>query len=477
MPRTITTALLLVVLLSASATGEEARTYTIGHKLVKSQILSYAVKDTKKTLVTDPETQQAIIVTMTSSLDARRIVYDQQGIWVRTVEMSAFKDLVVDEATGTGIALDAEEVQRQKMAELKIQRLDSEIFNFSTISEFGQPDPAKLNSDDLKTVLNGSAGTIAFLPPSERKVGDTWFRDITIGINKIRLVYSFDSVTQGKNGPVAEIRGEVEFPGVTEKDELGMIREFSFGLSLDTATSTIIKSTLTLSLGLMTEGKVITRSNIISRELKSSEMLDEAKLAATVKELDQVKIAQDHLARTDYDKAYEVMKPLLKSPESIFAAGYRVFVRDRIFIYWKVEGRMVDEMWLTEYINSQGLKMADTLGNAMVIAFFDPEVSSSTRIWRPFDDWAENFSPKGLKLLAISAADPDKVRKYIAELEIKHAVGIDHDAFMLNFFQVDVVPTFFVLDRQGRIVLKQEGKRDLHVVHKKLEEFYGVIPE
>lgn len=472
-----TTAVLLLLLFCASAIGEEQPRYSVGHKITESQLLTYEVKDTKKTLVTEPQTQQAVIVALTSTLDAKRLVYGRQGIWMRTVEMSAFRDMVVDEATATGIALSPEEIEKQKMAELKTQRLDSEIFSFATISEFGQPDPAKLNNNDLKTVLNGAAGTIAFLPPSDRKVGDTWFRDITIGIYKIRISYAFDKVKQEPKGPVAELSGEVELLELAAGDELNMIRDFSFILDLDLTTSTMIRSSMNLTLGITKDGRVITRSNLITRELKSVEVLDEAAQAALVKELDAVKLAQDHVARTDYDKAYEAIKPLLKTSKSLFAPGYRVFARDRIFIYWNVEGRMVDEMWIQEYLNCESINMPDVLGNAMVIAFFDPEISSSTRIWRPFDDWAEHYAPKGLRILAISAADETKVRDYVKEMEIKHAVGLDKGAFMLNFFQVDVVPTFFVLDRQGRIVLKQEGKRDLHIVHKKLEEFYGVIPE
>ena len=87
------TTILLLLLFCASAPGEEQPRYSVGHKITESQLLTYEVKDTKKTLVTEPQTQQAVIVTLTSTLDAKRLVYARQGIWMRTVENSPMTGL------------------------------------------------------------------------------------------------------------------------------------------------------------------------------------------------------------------------------------------------------------------------------------------------------------------------------------------------------------------------------------------------
>ncbi|GAB4158788.1 MAG: hypothetical protein Kow00107_07530 [Planctomycetota bacterium] len=467
----------LLLVLGVTASSEEAPKYEIGHKLTKGQLLSYEIQDTKKTLITDPQTAQAIIITLTSTIDSKRAIFDQEGIWMRTVEMYAFRDLRVDEATATGIQLPQEEIDKNKMAELKTQRLDNDIFSFSTMSEFGQPDPAQLNSSDVKTVLSGAAGTIAFLPPAKRSVGDFWKRDITIGAYSITIEYNFDQIDKVDGREIAVITGEVRFNELDKGDLMAIVREISYVMKLDIAAMTIVEADLNFVVGITKEGKVVQKTNIIKRKLVENRMMLPEELEKAKADMDAIKMAKSCLDVSDHAKAYSMMKHLLKNPESPFAVGFRVFARDRIFINWEVKGRLVEELWFSEYLNTEPVDMAKEKGHAMVIAFFDPEISSSTRIWRPFDDWAENFGPKGLKLLAASSAEKEKVKAYIAEMGIKHPIALDNDYLMLNYFQVEVVPTFFVLDSEGRIVLRVEGKRDMHLVHKKLEEFYGVIPE
>ncbi|MDZ7815333.1 MAG: TlpA disulfide reductase family protein [Planctomycetota bacterium] len=104
-------------------------------------------------------------------------------------------------------------------------------------------------------------------------------------------------------------------------------------------------------------------------------------------------------------------------------------------------------------------------------------MSSSTRIWRPFDDWRKHFVPQGARLIAVSVSEPQKVKKYIEEMNIDHTVACDADYLMLNYFQVGVVPTFIVLDKDGKVALKVVGKREMYKVHKKLEEYFGPIEE
>ena len=468
------TLILSLLLFTTLAAGEEVEKYEIGLVIEPGQYIRYEVEDTTRTLTSDPATKQAIIISITTEKDSRRVALSRKGEWVTLAEQEAFKKMRVDEATAHGMPLDQSIVNNSKVEQLRKHRLESDIFYRKVVGVNGQPDPSQSGGEDMSSVLNTVAQNIAFIPPREVTMLEEWNREVKVGSYTAVYDYEVLKTYEVDGRTIVNVKGEVYFRDLSNNDPLNVVREMSFKLDFDTERKTLHSSQLRFVAGLKKSGKIVERTNTIRRNLASFSTVGEAAREKLKTQMDSIAMAKEAVELEQFDEAYMRLKAVVEEG-TLFLSGAKQFLRDRVFNDWKVEGRQVDKFWFTEWINSSGYSAKDARGDVVVLAFFDPAISSSTRIWRPFDDWREHFVPQGARLIAVSAAEPQEVKKYVNELKIDHTVACDGDYLMLNYFQVSVVPTFIVLDKAGKVALKVVGKREMYKVHKKLEEYFGPI--
>jgi peroxiredoxin len=72
----------------------------------------------------------------------------------------------------------------------------------------------------------------------------------------------------------------------------------------------------------------------------------------------------------------------------------------------------------------------------------------------------DRHGPEGLAVVGVSVdvgSAVDHVRSFVAQHEIPFAIWLDPDERVSQAFGVRGVPATFVLDREGRVLLRREG--------------------
>jgi len=69
----------------------------------------------------------------------------------------------------------------------------------------------------------------------------------------------------------------------------------------------------------------------------------------------------------------------------------------------------------------------------------------------------EELSGKGFSMVAVSDEDPETVREFLEESPYPFTILLDPDNVLGQRFQVIALPSTFIIDRQGRLALRQTG--------------------
>ena len=472
---TLLTSIVLCLFASIAQCEQEAF-YTIEHKLTPGQMLSYDAKEQKRTVVRDPQSGGAIIFGLTSTLELTRVALEKNGVWINFVSQRVFKDVVVDEATSNGLPLHKKEVKRQKDNEIVLQRMTTPVFNFSVISENGEPDPNNDNND-IQNVFQQTAGSILFLPPAKRTVGEEWEREFKVGDYRARIKYIFESVINVNGAPAARLTGTIQYVNLPEGDPLRVVKGFAFDVLLGLKDKACLQSKLDALYSVKKDGKIISRQITIQLKLNSIRIISPEEFKNAKNEEKLLKKCQQLATSGKTTGITEMLEPLLKKNTSVFNRGIMVLLRDHIYPNTEYRGRKVNNFWFTQWFNSKPITPESCKGKVVLVAFFDPDVAASTRIWAPWADWSEHFGPKGLQLIAASGAKTEVIEKYIKDMNLSYPIAVDGNYMMLNYFQVDFLPSFILMDKAGKVVFTLVGKNELFKLHKKLEEYFGPIEE
>ncbi|MFA4985546.1 MAG: TlpA disulfide reductase family protein [Candidatus Brocadiia bacterium] len=471
----ILSVLVLSAFLAAPAvTAEEVKKYPIEYSVLVGSSYGYDVKEQRKTLAENKTSGEALIFAISLNSEVKYAVLPSNGAWLRYVEQRVFKGYNVDEASTNGMPLDAEKIKGQTEAELKTTK--TEVFSFGVMSSSGEPDQSGFDNS-MEKAFALAAGGIMFLPKMERAVGEEWSRAFTAGDYEIRIGYILDSVKVVEGTTVATLKGQVTFPRLPQGSPIaGSLRNFAFEFDLDTSRKIMVKSQIAVGFKAVTEQVSIMRIISDAKQLKDYSRLDEKQLEKADRESGIIQRCKGLLKNSSFADISRAMEDILKTGDSIFDRGIRAFLTDEVYPNWPIDGRKVENFWFTDWLNGKPVSMADCSGKYVLIAFFDPSVPASTRIWKAWDDWSKNFSPKGLVMIAVTGAPKDNVKKYLEEYAITYPIALDGDAIMTAYFRVEYVPSFIVLDKDGKVILTVVGKTDMFKVTKKLEEFFGPLP-
>ncbi len=466
--------LLLIVTAFSLASGEEERQYTLEYRVEPVAIYTFDLIERTKTIVQDPTTGSAVIFALSSYLDNSYVTMEQNGAWIRYASQRVFKDTEVDEATSNGLELPKSEIEKQKESELISQRMNNSVFDFGVITENGSPDTAAA-TNEIQSVINYAAGNIVFITPVAKCVGDEWGRKFKVADYTIDLVYNFEKVETVEGHEIAFLKGGLKFVGLENTDPLSVMKAFVFELKLDLVRKTAVESELNAVYSIKKDNQLITRQITLVKKLKSMRKQSADELKISNYESDLLKTAQKHEQSQNFSAIPAELEDILARGKSLFNDGIMVFLRDHVFPYQEVMGKKVTRFWFTDWLNCEAMNPTSLVGRVVLIAFFDPDIASSTRIWRPWEDWSTHFAPKGLTLIAASSAKKETTTAYLKDMDLKHAVAIDGNFMMLNLFKVGVLPTFVLLDKEGKVCFVLVGRNELFKLHKKLEEFFGPI--
>jgi thiol-disulfide isomerase/thioredoxin len=126
------------------------------------------------------------------------------------------------------------------------------------------------------------------------------------------------------------------------------------------------------------------------------------------------------------------------------------------------------------WINSDPLTVEKLRGHVVLVEFWTFGCENCLNTLPTVKDWDARYRDRGLTIVGVhspelmSEYNLDSVRREVPALGIKYPVVTDNDHQTWNAYGVEAWPTFFAVDKQGRI-------RWLHVGEGKYEETQSVI--
>jgi peroxiredoxin len=84
------------------------------------------------------------------------------------------------------------------------------------------------------------------------------------------------------------------------------------------------------------------------------------------------------------------------------------------------------------------------------------------------------FKDKGLVVLAVTNDHPESVKRYLENFHYEFSVLLDADSKVYNAYRVSMLPTSFLIDRQGKVVGRFVGERDW-MGPKAVQDIQGVL--
>jgi cytochrome c biogenesis protein CcmG/thiol:disulfide interchange protein DsbE len=116
------------------------------------------------------------------------------------------------------------------------------------------------------------------------------------------------------------------------------------------------------------------------------------------------------------------------------------------------------------------VRLSDHIGKVVLVDFWMTTcVPCKTEIpW--FVEFAQTYRDRGLVVIGISVGGEtwDEVRPFLKERNVDYPVVLGEDA-VADAYRVTVLPSTFLLDRQGRIAFSHEGLADKDLFRREIE--------
>jgi peroxiredoxin len=123
----------------------------------------------------------------------------------------------------------------------------------------------------------------------------------------------------------------------------------------------------------------------------------------------------------------------------------------------------VQDFILTD-VSGATKKLSDFRGNVVILSFWASWCGPCLAELPTFAEIENKFHDKGLRVLPVNVDDGDAGREFAKEFWPKKGIKFpsyyDTTKDLANQFEVDMLPSSFVIDRQGRLVFSSAGASD-----------------
>ena len=135
---------------------------------------------------------------------------------------------------------------------------------------------------------------------------------------------------------------------------------------------------------------------------------------------------------------------------------------------------------LDGWINTGPISMARLRGTVGLVNFWTYSCINSRRPMTYLKRWHTEYGRLGLRVIGIHTPefqfehDRSNVETYIQEEGIRFAVGLDNRYETWNAFENDAWPGFYLVDREGRVVLSRQGEGFAEEIERAIREALGL---
>jgi len=127
--------------------------------------------------------------------------------------------------------------------------------------------------------------------------------------------------------------------------------------------------------------------------------------------------------------------------------------------------------WINGKADREGLK-----GRPVLVHFWSSSCHICHENMPVLMKWRKSFGEKGLKFLAFhtprqeSDLDVEMVKEKITEYQISEECGIDNNRSVLDSFQSEFLPAYFLFDREGKLRRRAAGQAGVNLLLPVIEQ-------
>ena len=118
------------------------------------------------------------------------------------------------------------------------------------------------------------------------------------------------------------------------------------------------------------------------------------------------------------------------------------------------------------------VSLADYAGEVVVVNFWASWCEPCLRELPKLDQWNTEWADKGARVVAISIDGKEaNAQDFVAKIGIDLTVWVDGPSGLARALDLPAVPTSYVIDRQGKVVLRMAGSsvKDLKIMKETVE--------
>jgi peroxiredoxin len=127
--------------------------------------------------------------------------------------------------------------------------------------------------------------------------------------------------------------------------------------------------------------------------------------------------------------------------------------------------------WQLPDLNGKSVKFSDFRGKVVILDFW-ATWCAPCRVEIPhFVELQKQYSDKGLTVIGVSLDEqgPEVAKKFVKRLGVNYTIVIGNQKVVEAYGGVYVIPTTFVIDRQGRIASEHIGYDDKAAFEKEIQ--------
>lgn len=145
----------------------------------------------------------------------------------------------------------------------------------------------------------------------------------------------------------------------------------------------------------------------------------------------------------------------------------------------RLRSEMPEFNGVTEWINGEVSK-EDLIGNAVLVHFWSISCGVCKTTLPDINRWRDQYKDDNLKVVGVHIprsekdANMDPVKETIEKYELVHPQMIDNQHAVVDAFENEHVPAYYLFDQEGKLRHYQAGEKGLHMVEQRLKRVLGI---
>lgn len=134
---------------------------------------------------------------------------------------------------------------------------------------------------------------------------------------------------------------------------------------------------------------------------------------------------------------------------------------------------------VTEWVNGEVSK-DDLKGHPVLVHFWSISCGICKKTLPDINEWREKYKDANLKVVGVHMPRSEKdteiepVKETIEKYELKHPQIIDNQHAVVDAFQNEYVPAYYLFDEEGKLRHFQAGERGLQMVEQRLKRVLDI---